>query len=136
MNEYVYCWDAPEIYVDNDGQLPTIAIGAIVGGVIGGVGSVISDVAKGEKINLKKAGKNFVKGAAAGAIIGTGVGAVSALSTAGASFRAGSDIVASIKNKEMTISPFNRYISSAIGGAAFYHSWKISKGATVLGGTV
>lgn len=36
----------------------------------------------------------------------------------------------------MTISPFNRYISSAIGGAAFYHSWKISKGATVLDGTV
>ncbi len=37
--------------MDNDGEFPTIAIGALIGGVVGGIGSIISDVAKGKKIN-------------------------------------------------------------------------------------
>ena len=45
-----------------------------------------------------------------------GEGAVSALTTAGASYRAGSDIITSIKNREMTISSPNRYLTSAIRG--------------------
>ena len=109
LNRYAYCWNAPIDYVDNDGEFPTIAIGALIGGVVGGIGSIISDVAKGKKINWGKAGKNALKGAAAGAVIGTGVGAVGALSTAGAStvavntavaatagasYRAAADIVA------------------------------------------
>lgn len=151
LNRYAYCWNAPIDYVDNDGEFPTIAIGALIGGVVGGIGSIISDVAKGKKINWGKAGKNALKGAAAGAVIGTGVGAVGALSTAGAStvvvntavaatagasYRAAADIVNSVRTGEMTISPVNRYVSSAIGGVAFYHSWRMSKSATVLGGLV
>ena len=62
------------LYIDNDGEFPTIAIGALIGGAVGGIGSIISDVAKGKKINWGKAGKNALKGAAAGAVIGTGVG--------------------------------------------------------------
>ena len=111
LNEYIYCWDNPGIYVDNNGELPAIVIGAGIGAAVGGVGSIISDVSKGKKIDWKKAGKNALKGGAAGAIIGSGVGVVGTLSsagassvainsvaaaTAGASYRAGADIVTSV----------------------------------------
>ena len=134
--------------MDYDGEFPTIIAGAGIGAAIGGVGSIISDLAKGKSVDWKKAGKNALKGAAAGAIIGTGVGAVSALSaagassvavntavaaTVGASFRAGSDIVTSIKNKEMTISNPVRYVTSAFSGAVIYNSNRVSPKATKLG---
>ena len=149
LNQYIYCWNNPIIYVDNDGEfLATIAIGAGIGGLIGGVGSIISDISKGQKVDWGKAGKNAIKGGAAGAIIGTGVGAVSALSaagastiavnttvaaTAGASFRAGADIVTSIKNKEMTISNPNRYVTSAVSAAVLYNSFRLSPRSSSLG---
>ena len=37
----------------------------MVGAAIGGVGSIISDVVSGEDVDLKKAGKNALKGATA-----------------------------------------------------------------------
>ena len=154
LNRYGYCWNNSLIYVDSDGKLAflaTIGVGALIGGAIGGIGSIICDVSKGEDIDWGKAGKNALKGGAAGALIGTGVGAVGALSSAGAagiavntakaatfgaSARGVFDLLTSINTKEMTISPLKRYASSAMGGVAIYHSWKISKRATVAGGLV
>ena len=151
LNRYAYCWNAPIDYVDNDGEFPTIAIGALIGGAVGGIGSIISDVAKGKKINWGKAGKNALKGAAAGAVIGTGVGAVGALSTAGAStvavntavaatagasYRAVADIANSVRTGEMTISPFNRYITSATTGVIIYTSFNIAPRAATIGAMV
>ena len=151
LNRYAYCWNAPIDYVDNDGEFPTIAIGALIGGAVGGIGSIISDVSKGKKINWGKAGKNALKGAAAGAVIGTGVGAVGALSTAGAStvavntavaatagasYRAVADIANSVRTGEMTISPFNRYITSATTGVIIYTSFNIAPRAATIGAMV
>ena len=149
LNQYIYCWNNPSIYVDNNGKfLATVAIGVGIGALIGGVGSVISDVSKGQKVDWGKAGKNALKGGAAGGVIGTGIGAVSILSAAGASaiavnttvaataeatFRAGADIVTSIKNKEMTISNPNRYITSAVSAAALYNSFRLSPRSSTLG---
>lgn len=83
LNEYIYCWDNPGIYVDNNGELPAIVIGAGIGDVVGGVGSIISDVSKGKKIDWKKAGKNALKVGATGAIIGSGIGIAAGKTAAG-----------------------------------------------------
>ena len=32
LNPYIYCWDRPEDFEDNDGEWPTVVIGALVGG--------------------------------------------------------------------------------------------------------
>ena len=148
LNHYIYCWNNSLLYIDNDGEFPTIAIGAGIGALIGGIGSVISDVSKGKEIDWTKAAKNALKGGAAGALIGTGVGAVGALSatgastvavntaiaaTAGASYRAGSDIVNSIRSGEMTISSPLRYLTSAASGVMLYHSNRLYPAATKLG---
>jgi RHS repeat-associated protein len=73
QNEYGYCYSDPENYVDKDGNLPTILIGAAAGGAIGGLGSIASDMIQGRKIDWKKAGKNTLKGAAIGGLAGAGV---------------------------------------------------------------
>ncbi len=45
LNRYGYCWDNPEKYIDKDGEFPiTVAIGAGIGAIVGGVGSAISQV--------------------------------------------------------------------------------------------
>jgi RHS repeat-associated protein len=88
INPYGYCYNNPLMYVDSNGKfaiLVTMAAGALIGGAIGGVGSIASDLYHGRDVNWKKAGVNALKGGAAGAIIGTGVGAVGAVvSAAGA----------------------------------------------------
>lgn len=53
--------------------------------------------------------------------------------TAGASYRAGSDIITSIRNNEMTISSPNRYLTSAISGAVLYNSRRIARKSASLG---
>lgn len=37
LNPYIYCWDRPEDFEDNDGEWPTVVIGALVGGIVSGV---------------------------------------------------------------------------------------------------
>ena len=71
---------------DLDGNLPTVVIGAAIGGVIGGGATIASSLVKGEDISWKEVGKNALIGAGAGAAIGTGVGAAAMLAEyAGAS---------------------------------------------------
>lgn len=82
MNHYVYCWNDPEDYEDNDGNLPTVVVGALIGAGVGFVGSIVADVAAGREVDFKKAGLTAVGGAVAGALIGTGAGAAAGMKVA------------------------------------------------------
>lgn len=117
LNEYGYCWGNPEKYVDRDGQLPTIVIGALVGAAIGGVGSIISDAVSGEDIDLKKAGKNALKGAAAGAIVGTGIGIVAAAGATVAGATAATATTTAATATTVTATQISYYITTAISGS-------------------
>ncbi|WP_034501015.1 RHS repeat-associated core domain-containing protein, partial [Butyrivibrio hungatei] len=82
LNHYGYCWENPVNLVDNDGNLPTIIGGALIGGAIGFAGDVISQAVSGKnimEIDYGHAAVTGLKGAAVGAAIGAGVGAVAAI---------------------------------------------------------
>lgn len=86
INKYQYCYNNPGIYIDRDGRfgfLVTAAIGAVAGFAVGGLGTIISDAVHGREIDWKKALVNGGKGALAGGLIGSGVGAISAIATSG-----------------------------------------------------
>ena len=54
INRYRYCWENPEKYVDLDGKLPTILVGAFIGGIaasgIAIVGGIIAMLDSLEKL--------------------------------------------------------------------------------------
>lgn len=74
LNHYTYCYNNPEKYVDEDGEWLTIVAGAAIGGIWDFGSTIIEAKVKGEEVNLKEAGINFVKGAAKGAVAGSGAG--------------------------------------------------------------
>ncbi len=85
LNRYVYCWNRPEDYEDNDGEWPTVVVGAVVGGLVSAAVEAGSQVVKGMKsgksfkesvksIDGKRVLLEAGKGAVKGAIAGTGVG--------------------------------------------------------------
>lgn len=80
LNPYIYCWNRPEDFEDNDGELPTVVIGALVGGGVSAVleigSQIASDVKDGKEISIdwNKVGIEAVKGTVKGAIAGTGAG--------------------------------------------------------------
>ncbi|WP_243113965.1 RHS repeat domain-containing protein [Lachnoanaerobaculum orale] len=79
LNQYGYCFGNPEKFVDLDGKVPTILIGAGIGAVFGFAGGLFSEVMEIEKGNQKDINWNNVivdttSGLAVGAIAGTGVG--------------------------------------------------------------
>ena len=79
LNQYGYCFGNPEKFVDLDGKVPTIAIGAGIGavfGFIGGVSSEIIGILSGNQknINWNNVIVDTTSGLAVGAIAGTGVG--------------------------------------------------------------
>lgn len=82
LNEYEYCWNNPEKYVDLNGKWVTIVIGAVVGTVIGAGVSIASDVISGNDISWKDAAIGAGAGAIAGAAIGTGIPAIAIPGTA------------------------------------------------------
>jgi len=54
LNEYSYCINSPEIYVDLDGEfftLITAAIGAVAGAIIGGAASAITQISCGKSFD-------------------------------------------------------------------------------------
>lgn len=75
LNHYTYCWNDPEDFKDMDGNWVTIAIGAGVGALAGGLMSIGADIVSGNEIDWGNAGKTALAGAVAGGLIGTGVGA-------------------------------------------------------------
>ena len=56
LNPYIYCWDRPEDFEDNDGEWPTVVIGALVGGIVSGVietgSQMVGAIQNGEKIDI------------------------------------------------------------------------------------
>ncbi|MBR0577473.1 RHS repeat-associated core domain-containing protein, partial [Proteiniclasticum sp. BAD-10] len=72
-NLFAYCDNNPIMRTDEEGDC-WIAIGAIVGGVIGATVSAVSQYATTGKVDLKVIGVNFVSGAISGAVASTGIG--------------------------------------------------------------
>ena len=84
LNGYVYCDNDPADYTDPEGELGHIAAaaggGAIFGGVSGFISSAVSQHMRGEKFSFRKAlgaaAEGAVTGAARGAMMASGFGAV------------------------------------------------------------
>jgi hypothetical protein len=78
LNLYAYCQNNPIMYVDENGHWIHIAIGALVGGAIGGVISVVSQAAQAggdlSQIDMTKVLISTATGAASGALASTGFG--------------------------------------------------------------
>ena len=80
LNRYTYALDDPWNLMDEDGLLPQIIAGALIGGIVGGGVDVFRQVVlEGRPLNqldLASVGAAFVGGAVSGAIASTGVGAI------------------------------------------------------------
>ena len=132
LNDYSYCVNNPEKYIDSDGRWVTVAIGAIVGGIVSGGGSVLSQVMTGKKIgeiNWKDVGVDAVSGAMTGAIAGTGVGMIG-LAIGGATVGAGNYVAKTSLNNEWDARTTEEHVFCAGLNMA---EWSI---ATIAGGTM
>ncbi len=80
LNRYAYALDDPWNLVDVDGRLPTVIIGAAIGGVIGAGAEILKQTVFEKKplnqIDWKSVAAATVGGAVGGALTGTGVGAL------------------------------------------------------------
>ena len=80
LNRYAYALDDPWNLVDEDGLLPQIIAGALIGGVIGGgvdlFRQVILEGRAFNQIDWASVGAAAVGGAVSGAIASTGIGAI------------------------------------------------------------
>ena len=80
LNRYAYVNGCPVFLVDPNGELPTVLIGAVAGGIIGGITAVaveyITNRGQIDKISIRNVITGTVAGAASGALAGTGVGLV------------------------------------------------------------
>jgi len=135
LNHYVYCYNNPKKYVDNDGEfaiLATIAIGAVIGGVVAGAGSVASQMASGKKlkeVNWKDVGVDALSGVVTGAVAGTGVG-LGALAVTGAGVGAANYAAKTTLNNEWG----NRDITEhLVYGGLSSIEWGL---ATMAGGSI
>ena len=128
LNRYSYCWNNSLLYIDNDGEFPTIAIGAIVGGLVGGAGSIITDIVSGEKIDWKRAGKNAFKGAVTGALVGSGVGigTVIASGTISSGISTISAVVRGESVQDVLKSTYDGFVDGAMWGGIMAGGSKIA----------
>ena len=71
-------------YVDDDGEFPTIAVGAVIGGLIEGGCNLYDQVSeKGwSGVDVGELLIEITKGAAQGAAVGSGVGAIAVIGSA------------------------------------------------------
>lgn len=93
-NHYGYCWNNPVDFVDRDGNLPTVVIGAVIGLAAGALGEVVSQTIDGVQsgksvldslldVNPGKVVLEAGKGAVTGAVAGTGAGLLVVAGTSG-----------------------------------------------------
>ena len=77
-NLYAYCDNNPVIRVDHGGDFWHIVAGAAIGGLIGGISSIVGQAVSGQKINWAEVGVSAASGALTGAITAAcpGMGAV------------------------------------------------------------
>lgn len=94
LNHYGYCWNNPVDFVDRDGNLPTVVIGAVIGLAAGALGEVVSQTIDGVQsgksvldslldVNPGKVVLEAGKGAVTGAVAGTGAGLLVVAGTSG-----------------------------------------------------
>ena len=126
LNHYGYCWNNPEKYVDEDGRFPTVVVGAVIGGIIEG-GCNLYDQVKEKGWSGVDVGEVLIetgKGAAQGALLGSGFGGVYGLigKVGGtAALEALSDVAEnvfcgeSMSKKEIAIDTMGAGISALIG---------------------
>ena len=69
LNLYAYVENNPVNAIDSDGQFLHLIAGAVIGGLVGGGVSVISDIVHGRSVNWKQAGIAAAKGAVAGFVV-------------------------------------------------------------------
>ena len=92
LNWYRYTDDNPTTYFDPDGETPvTIAVGAVAGALIGGVGTAIelNNTGATNDAIIKNAVANALVGATAGGLIGSGIGAKEGLTLIAGSLAGG-----------------------------------------------
>ena len=77
-NLYAYCDNNPVIRADHGGDFWHIVAGAAIGGLIGGISSIVGQAVSGQKINWAEVGVSAASGALTGAITAAcpGMGAV------------------------------------------------------------
>ena len=77
-NLYAYCDNNPVMRADDSGEFWHVVAGAAIGGLIGGISSIVGQVVVGQKINWAEVGVSAVSGALTGAITAAcpGMGAV------------------------------------------------------------
>ena len=68
LNLFAYCGNNPVSRADSNGHFWHIAAGAVVGGLIGAVSSVVGQAVSGQKINWAEVGVSAASGALTGAI--------------------------------------------------------------------
>ena len=134
LNQYGYCLGNPEKFVDLDGKVPTILIGAGIGaafGFIGGVGSEIIGVASGNQksINWNNVIVDTTSGSTVGVIAGTGLG-IGYIVAVGMSVGADNYVIKAAANGEYESKSLQENI---IDGAISSVVWGISVAA---GGTM
>ena len=101
-NYFAYCNNSPVMQKDDGGELGHIALGAIVGGILGAAGEVVSQVATGTKlkdVNWKDVAIEGVNGAVTGGLMLSGL-PVSAITAGRAITNAATSVLHSINNKE------------------------------------
>ena len=125
-NLYAYCDNNPVMRTDDNGDFWHIAVGGLLGGFIGGIAQVASNIIEGENA-FDGVGAAFISGAASGALASTGVGIVgSIVGNAGISM-AENVVTQVIDNNgfddfdvgDMLIDGAIGGISGAVGGAGY-----------------
>ncbi|MHC5217581.1 DUF6531 domain-containing protein [Enterococcus sp. LJL128] len=145
LNPYVYVWNQPMKYVDRDGNLGFLAavgIGALVGGVVGGVSQLavdvvknVDNVVKGEKLEWSKPSA-YIGAVTGGALAGaTTVAApiLFAASTTVTAITAG--VVGGISSNATSMLVSNKYEGTDYSSSDIFESSLISGGiGGILGG--
>ena len=125
-NLYAYCDNNPVMRTDDNGDFWHIAVGGLLGGLIGGIAQVASNIIEGENA-FDGVGAAFISGAASGALASTGVGIVgSIVGNAGISM-IGNAATQVVENNgfddfdvgDMLIDGAIGGISGAVGGAGY-----------------
>ena len=75
-NLFAYCDNNPVMRVDGSGGFWNFVVGAVAGALVGGISSIIGQIASGEEINWGSVAVSAGAGALSGLLVASGVGVV------------------------------------------------------------